>query len=166
MLTERAREIPEAVHVYYYDEVITYAQTNERANRVANFLREKNVVKGDRVSVMVLNSPEIYYTMFGAQKLGAVAGSINYMLKGPEIAYVLEDSQPKVAFVGSDYMTEFSRGWELSSHKPIVVEVVTGIDHNSAIAERRLTNVSCHSLRTILLCCCIHLEQRACQRAL
>jgi long-chain acyl-CoA synthetase len=141
MLTERAREIPDAVHVYYYDEVITYAQTNERANRVANYLREKGVVKGDRVSVMVLNSPEIYYTMFGAQKLGAIAGSINYMLKGPEIAYVLEDSRPKVAFVGSDYMAEFSRGWELSSHKPIVVEVETGIDHNSTIAERSLKDI-------------------------
>jgi long-chain acyl-CoA synthetase len=138
MLTVRAQEIPDAVHVLYYDEVITYAQVNERANRVANYLKEKGVAKGDTVSVMVLNSPEIYYTMFGVQKLGAIAGAINYMLKGPEIAYVLEDSKPKIAFVGSEYMAEFARGWGLSRHKPVVVEVVTEIDHGETISEETL----------------------------
>ena len=141
MLTVRAREMQDAVHVLFYDEVITYAQTNERANKVAHYLREKGVVKGDIVSVMVLNSPEIYYTMFGAHKLGAIAGAINYMLKGPEIAYVLEDSKPKVAFVGSEYMEEFARGWKLSSHKPIVVEVVTGIAHGADIATGTLKEI-------------------------
>ncbi len=141
MLTSRAREIPDTVHVLYNDEVITYAQVNERANKVAHYLKEKDVGKGDIVSVMVLNSPEIYYTMFGAQKLGAIAGAINYMLKGPEIAYVLEDSKPRVAFVGSEYMEEFAKGWSLSSHQPIVVEVVTGIDHGANIAENNLKDI-------------------------
>jgi long-chain acyl-CoA synthetase len=90
---------------------------------------------------MVLNSPDIYYTMFGAQKLGAIAGGINYMLKGPEIAYVLEDSRPKVAFVGSEYMEEFAKGWQLSTHKPVVVEVVTGIDHGAHISETTLKEI-------------------------
>ncbi len=144
MLTHRAREIRDIAQVLYYDQVITYAQVNERANRVANYLKEKGVVKGDTVSVMVLNSPEIYYTMFGAQKLGAIAGAINYMLKGPEIAYVLEDSKPRVAFVGSEYMTEFAKGWQLSRHKPVVVEVETGIDHGETIKEETLKAILDH----------------------
>jgi long-chain acyl-CoA synthetase len=122
-------------------QVITYSQVNDRANAVAHYLLEKDVKKGDIVSVMILNSPEIYYTMFGAQKLGAVTGAINYMLKGPEIAYVLEDSKPKVAFVGSEYMEEFAKGWQVSSHKPIVVEVVTGIEHQVKIAETTLKDI-------------------------
>jgi len=141
MLTIRAQETPDAVHVLYYDEVITYSQTNKRANRVANFLKEKGVTKGDVVSVMILNAPEIYYTMFGAQKLGAIAGGINYMLKGPEITYVLEDSKPKVAFVGSDYMEEFARGWHASQHKPVVIEVVTDVKHGAAIAGGTLKEI-------------------------
>ena len=144
MLMVRAQETPEAIHVLFYDEVITYAQTNERANKVAHYLKEKGVVKGNIVSVMVLNSPEVYYTMFGAQKLGAIAGAINYMLKGPEIAYVLEDSKPKVAFVSSEYMGEFARGWKLSSHKPTVVEVATGIDHGANIATGALKEILDH----------------------
>ena len=141
MQTIRSREIPDAVHVLYYDQVITYGQTNERANKVATYLKEKGVTKGDVVMTMILNAPEIYYTLFGAQKLGAIAGAINYMLKAPEIAYVLEDSRPKVVFVGSEYMEEFAKGYEESHHKPIVVEVVTGIDHGAHISEGTLGNI-------------------------
>ena len=141
LITVRSQEIPDRIHVLYYDEVITYAQTNERSNRVGNYLKEKGVTKGDIVSLMILNSPDVYYTMFGAQKLGAIAGGVNYMLKGPEIAYVLEDSKPKVAFVGSEFMAEFARGWELSTHKPIVVEVETGIPHDAKIAETTLKSI-------------------------
>jgi long-chain acyl-CoA synthetase len=141
MVVVRAREIPNAPLVYYYDDVITYRQVNDRANSVAHYLQEKGVKKGDIVSVMVLNSPDIYYTMFGAQKLGAIAGGINYMLKGPEIAYALKDSRPRVAFVGSEYMEEFAKGWQLSTHKPVVVEVVTGIDHEAHISETTLKEI-------------------------
>jgi len=141
MLAMRARETPDAVHVLYYDEVITYAQVNERANKVANYLKERGVKKGDIVSEMILNSPEIYYTLFGVHKLGAVASAINSNLKGPEIAYVLEDSMPKVVFVGSDYMEEFAKGWRLSTYKPIVVEVVTGVEHQVNIASETLKSI-------------------------
>lgn len=141
MFYTRVQEAPDAKHVLFYDQVITYSQTNQRANRVANYLKEKGVTKGDIVSVMVLNSPEIYYTMFGAQKLGAVAGAINYMLKGPEIAYVLDDSKPKVAFVGSEYMQDFAAGYAQATHKPIVVEVVTGVEHTANIAQTVLSDI-------------------------
>lgn len=141
MVMVRASETPDAPLVYYYDDMYTYAQINRRANRVAAFLKEQGVDKGDIVSVMVLNSPQVYDTMFGAQKIGAAAGAINYMLKGPEIAYVLEDSRPKVVFVGSDYMTDFASGLALSEHKPVVVEVVTDVAHDEDVAQTTLDRI-------------------------
>lgn len=135
MFLTRVQEVPDNVQCYFNDEVITYAQTNERSNRVANYLKENGVQKGDICSVMVLNSPETYYSMFGIQKLGAIAGAVNYMLKGPEIAYVLDDSKPKVAFVSSGFMKDFAKGYELANHKPIVVEVEQGVEHGTNIAE-------------------------------
>jgi len=141
MFLDRVRVSPDHPLVYYYDDTATYGAANDRANAVANFLKEKGVGKGDIVSTMILNSPEIYYTMFGAQKLGCIAGAINYMLKGPEIAYVLEDSRPEVVFVGSDYMEEFAKGWRMSGHKPLVVEAVTGVVHAEKIAQISLQEI-------------------------
>nr|WP_211289498.1 class I adenylate-forming enzyme family protein [Sporomusa silvacetica] len=141
MLTIRSRETPEASHVYYYDQKLSYRDTNERANQVANFLKEKGVKKGDIVAVMIRNAPEIYYAMWGAQKLGAVALAMNYCLKGPEIAYVLNDAKPKAAFVGSDYLDEFAKGLDQSESKPYVVEAVTDVTHESAIAQKKFADI-------------------------
>jgi len=123
MITVRAEEIPERTHVLYEDQSRTYAQTNQNANRVANFLADVGVTKGDIVSLMIKNSPQIYDTMFGAQKLGAVAGLINFASKGPEIAYVLDHAHPMVVFVGKTFMDDFLKGYKAAGHKPMVVEV-------------------------------------------
>jgi long-chain acyl-CoA synthetase len=129
MIVARAREIPDKPHVLFYDQTITYGQTNERSNRVANFLKTRGIKKGDVVSLLVLNSPEVYYIMFGIQKLGAIAGAINFMLQGPEIAYLLDDSKPAVVFVGSEFMKPFVAGYEQAKHKPLIIEVKTGVEH-------------------------------------
>jgi len=141
MLTVRSNETPDAPHVYYYDQKLTYKDTNDRANKVANFLKGKGIKKGDIVAIMILNSPEIYYAMWGAQKLGAIAMTINYMLKGPEIAYVLNDAKPKAAFIGSDYMQEFAKGFHESECKPYVVEAVTEVRHEERIAQETLADI-------------------------
>ncbi|NPA68878.1 MAG: AMP-binding protein, partial [Chlorobi bacterium] len=102
MFLTRVNENPDKPYVLFYDDVITYRQVNLRANKVAHYLKEKRVKKGDVVSILIMNSPEVYYAMFGIQKLGAIAGSVNFMLKAPEIAYLLDDSKPKIVFVGSE----------------------------------------------------------------
>ncbi|MCP4753774.1 MAG: AMP-binding protein [Proteobacteria bacterium] len=134
MVAVRAHEIPDRVYVTYYERSYTFAQVNRKANRVAHYLRSLDVRKGDMVSLLILNSPEIYDCMFGAQKIGAVAGLINFALKGPEIAYVLDDSKPKVVFVGSEFMAEFLLGYRQAEHKPLVVEVVTDAADDAAVA--------------------------------
>jgi len=141
MMLTRSNEIPDKPYVLYYDEVITYKQVNQRANRVANFLKTKGIGKGDVVSILIMNSPEVYYAMFGVQKLGAIAGSINFMLKGPEIAYLLDDSKPKIVFVGSEFMEEFDKGYQEAQHKPEIVEVVTSAEHKIDLNQEKLSDI-------------------------
>lgn len=141
LITTRAAEITDKPYVLFYEQTITYKQMNERANQVAHYLREMGVQKGDVVSFMILNSPDIYYVMFGTQKLGAISGGINFLLKGPEIAHILNDSKPKVVFVGSEYMKDFYEGYKLADHKPLVVEVKTGAEHGVQIAQQDLATI-------------------------
>lgn len=141
MFLTRVKEQPDKPYVLFYDEVITYRDVNQRANKVAHFLKEKGVGKGDVVSLLIMNSPEVYYAMFGIQKLGAIAGSINFMLKGPEIAYLLDDSKPKIVFVGSEFMEEFAKGYASANHKPEVVEVVTSAEHNVQLHQVKLSSI-------------------------
>jgi long-chain acyl-CoA synthetase len=141
MIATRASEIPDQIHVKFYGQTRTYAETNSRANKVANFLKRKGAAKGDIISLMIMNSPAIYDAMFGAQKLGCIAGLINFALKGPEIAHILDDSKPEIVFIGSEFMSEFARGLKKATHKPKVVEVITGDSPVATIACTTLDDI-------------------------
>lgn len=80
-----------------------YGELEERANRIANFLRELGVKKGDRVSILALNG--VYYVdlFFGLAKLGAIITPLNWRLAPPEQIYILNDSEPVVLFYGPEF---------------------------------------------------------------
>jgi len=76
---------------------LTYRQLDERATRLANYLRQTmKVQSGDRIAVLATNRAEILETFFAAAKLTAVLVPLNYRLTASELGYILEDCQPKV----------------------------------------------------------------------
>ncbi len=68
---------------------------NRRTNRMAHALKVAGVGKGDRVSVIMLNSSEFLEIFFACAKMGAIVVPINYRLATPEIAYMVNDSRPR-----------------------------------------------------------------------
>ena len=64
-------------------ESYTFAQMAAASNKAANALRSLGVQKGDRVFVFLERVPELYFTVFGALKLGAVIGPL-FSAFGPD----------------------------------------------------------------------------------
>ncbi|MEV6931176.1 AMP-binding protein [Dactylosporangium sp. NPDC051485] len=54
------------------EERYSYAQLSERSNRLANWLRERGVARGDRIVLMLGNQVELWESILAAMKLGAV----------------------------------------------------------------------------------------------
>jgi fatty-acyl-CoA synthase len=82
----------------------TYHQLNERATRLANFLRARAGVRsGDRIAVLAMNRTEILEAFFAAAKLTAILVPLNYRLAQPELQYILEDCEPKVLLYEDDF---------------------------------------------------------------
>ncbi len=69
ILAEKALKIGDRAFVLFEEQRITYAQMNERANRVANGMHELSVKPGDGVALMMPNRPEWLYVFFAIQKL-------------------------------------------------------------------------------------------------
>ncbi len=79
-----------------HDVELTYRQLDERATRLANYLRETvGVQSGDRIAVLAMNRAEILEVFFAAAKLTAVLVPLNYRLTASELGYILEDCQPQ-----------------------------------------------------------------------
>ncbi len=94
LLTKRA-EISPTVEAFVEVERkrrFTFSQLNQRANRIANALKDQGVQPGDRVILLVMNGIEFIETYFGGAKIGAVLVPVNWRLAPAEIAYILQDS--------------------------------------------------------------------------
>jgi len=76
---------------------LSYAQFNNRANRLAHFfVHTLQLEKGDRVSILAQNSSDYYEALMACGKMGAVLNTLNWRLAGPELEYILTDAAPKV----------------------------------------------------------------------
>ncbi|PWK15714.1 acyl-CoA synthetase [Tumebacillus permanentifrigoris] len=75
---------------------LTYEQFNVRAGRLAGYLQQHGVVRGDRVALLAPNSTSYLELLFACAKIGALFVPLNYRFSTPELAYVLNDCAPKV----------------------------------------------------------------------
>ena len=82
----------------------TYKEIDELANAVANSLLRLGIAFGDRVAIMMTNSPEWIAFWLGATKIGAVTVTINTAQKGVGLAYILRDSGPKLLAIDADFV--------------------------------------------------------------
>src|SRR4051794_15564272 len=70
----------------------TYAQMQDRIDRLAAVLRAGGVCHGDRVGFIGLNQPAFFETLFAAARLGAIFVPLNFRLTGPELAFIVGDA--------------------------------------------------------------------------
>ncbi|ACL26189.1 long-chain-fatty-acid--CoA ligase [Chloroflexus aggregans] len=71
---------------------LTYRQLNEKVDRMATALYQLGVRKGDRVAVMLPNSPHYIITFFACMRLGAIVVNTNPTYTGRELQHQLHDS--------------------------------------------------------------------------
>lgn len=77
----------------------SYHELNRRADRAAHMLMDHfGVGFGDRVAVLAQNRIEHVELYFAAAKIGAVLVPVNWRLAPIEVAYILNNSEPKVLF--------------------------------------------------------------------
>ncbi|HWJ97151.1 MAG TPA: AMP-binding protein, partial [Acidimicrobiales bacterium] len=78
------------------------------SHRAANAFRALGLEGGDTVAVLLPNSIELIELYLGALEVGLYFTPINWHLVGPEVAYILQDSDAKV-FVASERFAEVAR---------------------------------------------------------
>ncbi|SEE15526.1 long-chain fatty acid--CoA ligase [Streptomyces sp. TLI_105] len=91
-LVETAGRQPERPALRLGEQVITYAELDERSARAAALLRSEGVRPGDRVALMLPNVPEFVVLYYGVLRAGAVVVPMNPLLKTRETEFHLADS--------------------------------------------------------------------------
>jgi crotonobetaine/carnitine-CoA ligase len=85
-------------------ETLTYADANERANRIASSLRTLGVEKGDVVATYMHNSVDHVCAWFACAKLGAIWAPLNIALINLDLLYTLQNAAPCVVVVDAELL--------------------------------------------------------------
>lgn len=112
---------------------ITYAEWNQRANRVVRALSSMGLCKGDRVAVLATNSLEYLDIVFACQKGGFILQALNWRLSVEELRKLLQETTPRVLLYSPGFL---SRVVDLYAHSNILFDRVVlgdagGQDHMS-----------------------------------
>ncbi|MDQ0255198.1 acetyl-CoA synthetase [Evansella vedderi] len=87
------------------DEMYTFAQLKEKTNQAAHMFKNINVQKGDRVFIFMPRTPELYISLLGAIKVGAVVGPLFEAFMKDAVKARLEDSEAKVLVTTPELLT-------------------------------------------------------------
>lgn len=126
MLEQAAEKYGGKTAVVMGDRRLSYAQLDGASNRMANTLMGAGVDRGDRVAMILSNSPEFVTTYFGVVKIGAIAVPLDTKYKLTELTSLFADSQPKVLVGESQFLKPIAPS--LGEFKSItqVIEVGSG----------------------------------------
>jgi long-chain acyl-CoA synthetase len=91
----------------YENSRITFSRMDAAVNSLANRLKSVGIVRGDKVAIMLPNTPEFPITYFACQKLGAVAVTLNVMSTSFELQYLLDNSDAKVLVTAAQSARRF-----------------------------------------------------------
>lgn len=76
----------------YFDGRLTYAEADALSDSLAGHLAADGIRRGDRVAVMLQNTPHFVLAVLAAWKAGAVVVPLNPMYKSGEVGHILRDS--------------------------------------------------------------------------
>ena len=97
------------VALYFSDkkrnEQYTFQDMKDISNKAGNVLKEAaSVEKGDRVFIFMPRSPELYFVLLGAIKVGAIVGPLFEAFMEAAVRDRLEDSEAKVLVTTPEFL--------------------------------------------------------------
>ena len=90
---ENAEKRGKKLFLSFEEKRYSYIETFKIVNKIANLMQERGVAKGDKVVIMLGNSPEFIFSVLASFACGAIVIPMNTFFKGEEASYIINDSE-------------------------------------------------------------------------
>jgi long-chain acyl-CoA synthetase len=124
LLEGAAKRFPQRVALEFLGLELSYAQLLEAARRFANALVALGVLPGDRVAIMLPNTPQFVIAFYGTLMAGAVAVNTSPLYVAPELASQLKDAGAETLVVLDLF---YPRYLAIEAEVPLKRVIITGI---------------------------------------
>ncbi len=108
------------------DRSVTWAELDERVNRLVHALRDAGLRAGDTISIVCGNRIEWFETALACSNAGITFIPVNWHLVAAEIAYILEDSGSRAVLAGHRYVDEVAKALDDPRSSGIELAIVAG----------------------------------------
>jgi len=103
IVRSQAAERPQQAALIVDEVITTYSELDSRSSQVANGLIDWQVGPRSRAAVLDTSHPRYFEIYYGALKANCAFVGINSRLAGPEIAWIANDAEARVLFVGRSH---------------------------------------------------------------
>lgn len=100
-----AKRYPDKKALIMGDDSFTFGQLNNQANQLASGLLSLGIKPGDKAVLLAFNCLECVVIQYAVVKCGGVIIPINFRYKKDELAYIVNNSEPKVLFFGPEFIS-------------------------------------------------------------
>lgn len=112
---------PEYVAVVYNDLRRTWGEAYARIKRLGSGLAARGIGKGDTVSVIAANIPEMFEAHFGVPMCGAVLNTVNTRLDAEAIAFILNHAEAKAVLVDPEFSEVVGTAIKMTGRDDVLV---------------------------------------------
>lgn len=113
---------PDRDLILYGGKRFTFELINDRANRLANGLKDLGLKKGDVAGFLDVNCNHYVEAYFACAKLGVIFVPLNFRAKASELSYMIANAGASLLFVGEKYMDMVT---DLLSETPSVRQCIS-----------------------------------------
>jgi long-chain acyl-CoA synthetase len=94
-LVDAAKRFPEKTAIHFMGKEMTYKELYDEALSFASYLQQIGISKGDRVAIMLANTPQSVISYFGILMAGGIVVQTNPLYTERELEYQMKDSGAK-----------------------------------------------------------------------
>jgi long-chain acyl-CoA synthetase len=141
-LVAAAQRVPQHPALRCGETTLSYAEFSGAAARVATYLDRAGIRPGDRVGIMLPNTPAFAVVFYGIMSRGAVAVPMNPLLKAREVEFYLSNTGAKALFATPAFAAEATAGAAAAAATPWLVddaslaELIEGLPEQAAPVSR------------------------------
>lgn len=108
-LFDNEREVPDQPAYIFYGREVTWGELGQSVRKLAAFLKERGLRKGDRIGLYMQNCPQYPIAHYAIQTIGAVVSPLNPQYKDAEVKYQLSNSEARAVIAGEDLAATVER---------------------------------------------------------
>ena len=121
---ERTKDVyPNYSSVIYGDKAYTWLETYHRCLKFASALEKHGIGLGDTVSIIAMNTPELFEAHYSVPMTGAVLNTINTRLEADTIAYILDHADAKVLIVDTQLSPTVKEALQKFKKEILVIDI-------------------------------------------